>query len=60
MTSEAHDEIMKFFQKSTQERIEHETAVEDAIVEMRLRNAEFKMENDRDLAREYRNYIIPV
>lgn len=60
MTSEAHKEIMQFFQKVTKERIEQEYQTNEAIDEMRRRNAEFRMENERDLAREYRNYIIPV
>lgn len=56
----AAEEIMAFFQRSSQERQEFEQRTLDMIEELRRGNAERRLQDKKDLDAEYRNYIVPV
>lgn len=54
------EEIMAFFQRSSQERQEFEQRTLDMIEDLRRGNAERRLQDKKDLDAEYRNYIVPV
>lgn len=56
----AAEEIMAFFQRSSQERQEFEQRTLDMIEDLRRGNAERRLQDKKDLDAEYRNYIVPV
>lgn len=56
----AAEEIMAFFQRSSQERQEFEQRTIDMIEDLRRGNAERRLQDKKDLDAEYRNYIVPV
>jgi hypothetical protein len=53
-------EIQDFFKKSTLQRIQDERESQAAVEDLRAENARRRLQDQRDLDADYRNYIIPV
>lgn len=54
------NEILDFFKKSTLQRIQDDRACAVAVAEMGAENARRRLQDQRDLDADYRNYVIPV
>lgn len=53
-------EIQDFFSKSSIQRQQEERECRVAIEELKVENARRRLNDQRDLDADYRNYIIPV
>ncbi len=53
-------EMEKFYERASLQRIQDTRAVEDATTQLRAINAERRLQDQRDLDADYRNYIVPV
>ena len=53
-------ELEKFLAQSTVAVIEHQRFVEENTAALRAVNAERRLQDQRDLDADYRNYIVPV
>jgi len=53
-------ETQKFYEQATRQRITDARAVDEAIANLRVLNAERRLQDQRDMDDHYRNYIIPV
>lgn len=53
-------ELAKFYEQASLQRLQDARAVEDAATQMRAVNAEHRLQDQRDLDADYRNYIVPV
>jgi hypothetical protein len=56
----ATKELDQFYAQASIQRIQDARAVEDATRQLRVVNAERRLQDQRDLDADYRNYIIPV
>jgi hypothetical protein len=53
-------EILDFFSKSSLQHIQEERESRVAVEELRAENARRRLQDQRDLDADYRNYVIPV
>jgi Skp family chaperone for outer membrane proteins len=53
-------EMDKFYEQATLQRLQDARATEEAIADLRAVNAERRLQDQRDLDADYRNYIVPV
>jgi hypothetical protein len=53
-------ELEKFYEQASIQRIQDARAVEDATTQLRTVNAERRLQDQRDLDADYRNYMVPV
>lgn len=53
-------ELEKFLKNSSLQMIVHQNEVAEAVAKLRATNAERRLQDQRDLDADYRNYIIPV
>lgn len=53
-------EIQDFFKKSTLQRIQDDRESRVAVDDLRAENARRRLQDQRDLDADYRNYVIPV
>ena len=56
----ATKELDQFYEQASIQRIQDARAVEDATSQLRAVNAERRLQDQRDLDADYRNYIVPV
>jgi len=56
----AKDEIEKWYQRASLDAMQHGKDTEEAIANLRAVNAERRLQDQRDLDADYRNYIAPV
>lgn len=56
----SEQEIKKFFEQSTAQRIDADRASAGAIAELRAENARRRLQDQSVLDADYRNYLIPV
>lgn len=53
-------EMEKFYEQATLQRLQDARATEEAVIHLRAVNAERRLQDQRDLDADYRNYIAPV
>lgn len=56
----AEVEIADFYKRAYLDRLQHGSGTEEAIADLRAVNAQRRLQDQRDLDTDYRNYIIPV
>jgi hypothetical protein len=53
-------EIQEFFKASSIQRLKQDAEARIAVIELREINTQRRMQDQRDLDADYRNYVMPV
>jgi hypothetical protein len=56
----AEVELADFYKRAHLDRVQHDRDTEEAIADLRAENARRRLQDQRDLDADYRNYVIPV